>query len=366
MHDDAFLHTIHDRPDDDAPRLCYADFLDENGDPDRAEFIRLQCRLAYLSAYATGRAELESREQELLGQHQTKWLARLPALPVGWRFRRGFVDAVDLGGRAFLDHAPAIFAAAQVRHVDLSPDHYLSELAACPELLRLQSLNLRFAFTFEAADDDFHLLAELPALLRVLTEIRVVECDLGPIALRAVLDSPHLLGLRQMKLASVHLNGAEGVRAVAETAAASLLESLVFYNTPLADEGAWVLKQSQAFGRLRDLTLIDCGLGEEGARSVARSRFLANVEALDLSLNHVGNNGAWALAESPFIGGVRHLALADCHIGDAGAKGLALSPHLDRLEHLNLRCNYLTRNGRQLLRDRFGDRVDVELSKSAS
>jgi uncharacterized protein (TIGR02996 family) len=33
-------------PTDDAPRLAYADWLDEHGRPDRAAFIRVQCELA--------------------------------------------------------------------------------------------------------------------------------------------------------------------------------------------------------------------------------------------------------------------------------------------------------------------------------
>ena len=45
-HDDAFLQAILETPDDDTPRLIYADWLDEHGDVARAEFIRLQCRLA--------------------------------------------------------------------------------------------------------------------------------------------------------------------------------------------------------------------------------------------------------------------------------------------------------------------------------
>ena len=39
-HDDAFLQAILDAPDDDTPRLVYADWLEEHGQPDRAEFIR--------------------------------------------------------------------------------------------------------------------------------------------------------------------------------------------------------------------------------------------------------------------------------------------------------------------------------------
>ena len=40
---EAFLRAIFDTPDDDTPRLVYADFLEENGEEDRAEFIRWQC-----------------------------------------------------------------------------------------------------------------------------------------------------------------------------------------------------------------------------------------------------------------------------------------------------------------------------------
>ena len=37
----ALLAAIAASPDDDLPRLVYADWLDENGRPLRAEFIRL-------------------------------------------------------------------------------------------------------------------------------------------------------------------------------------------------------------------------------------------------------------------------------------------------------------------------------------
>lgn len=41
----AFLDAIIREPDDDTTRLVFADFLDEHGEPDRAEFIRVQCEL---------------------------------------------------------------------------------------------------------------------------------------------------------------------------------------------------------------------------------------------------------------------------------------------------------------------------------
>ncbi len=42
---DALLAAILAHPDEDTPRLVYADWLDEHNDPDRAEFIRVQVQL---------------------------------------------------------------------------------------------------------------------------------------------------------------------------------------------------------------------------------------------------------------------------------------------------------------------------------
>jgi uncharacterized protein (TIGR02996 family) len=43
---DALFAAILADPADDAPRLVYADWLEEHGQPERAEFIRVQCELA--------------------------------------------------------------------------------------------------------------------------------------------------------------------------------------------------------------------------------------------------------------------------------------------------------------------------------
>jgi len=42
---DALVEAILGAPTDDAPRLVYADWLDEHGESEHAEFIRLQCRI---------------------------------------------------------------------------------------------------------------------------------------------------------------------------------------------------------------------------------------------------------------------------------------------------------------------------------
>ena len=48
VYEQAYLDAIAGSREDDTPHLVYADWLEERGDPARAEFIRLECRLAKL------------------------------------------------------------------------------------------------------------------------------------------------------------------------------------------------------------------------------------------------------------------------------------------------------------------------------
>src|SRR5215813_14910898 len=67
-----FLEAIRAAPDDDGPRLVYADWLEERGDP-RGEFIRIQCVLEHIADDAPERPDLEAREQELRAAHADTW-----------------------------------------------------------------------------------------------------------------------------------------------------------------------------------------------------------------------------------------------------------------------------------------------------
>jgi uncharacterized protein (TIGR02996 family) len=69
----AFLADIRARPEDDSPRLIYADWLDDHGEPERAEFIRVQCQLARLGENDHRRVAIQHREGELLERHRVSW-----------------------------------------------------------------------------------------------------------------------------------------------------------------------------------------------------------------------------------------------------------------------------------------------------
>ena len=120
---DALFRAICEQPREDMPRLLYADWLQENGQPQRAEFIRLQCEAWHLCpAYPTV-TEARTAASRLLKEYGDLWHAELPVVPgVEWSdlFVRGFVDAAWIEAkrdvRAQLD---AVFAATPVQYLQV-------------------------------------------------------------------------------------------------------------------------------------------------------------------------------------------------------------------------------------------------------
>jgi uncharacterized protein (TIGR02996 family) len=145
--DDAFLQAILENPDDDTPRLIYADWLEERGDP-RGEFIRIQCRLAMLSAADERRPLLERQERELLEHHQDKWLGALRPSLSGWTFRRGFLDAISVPAADYLQH-PTFPRPATVRRVQVDLDGFVVPrpvLEFIPESVARENILLPLGF----------------------------------------------------------------------------------------------------------------------------------------------------------------------------------------------------------------------------
>ncbi|MBK7858932.1 MAG: TIGR02996 domain-containing protein [Archangiaceae bacterium] len=88
---DSLLQLIYQRPDDDAARRSYADWLIERGDP-RGELIVLQLARA---ARGTPIAA-ERREVELLLEHGRSWLGPFARSIATFRFERGFLARCEL------------------------------------------------------------------------------------------------------------------------------------------------------------------------------------------------------------------------------------------------------------------------------
>jgi len=137
----ALLRAVRDTPDDDAPRLVYADWLSERGDP-RGELIVLQCARA-----ATG-APPSPCEEALLDAYGRAWLGAIEPCVArgGARFARGFLDACRLVVLPWAADDPtwATVTALDVGRAPLGDLHrLLGDGARLPSLVRLRATRLR-------------------------------------------------------------------------------------------------------------------------------------------------------------------------------------------------------------------------------
>jgi uncharacterized protein (TIGR02996 family) len=197
--DEAFLQAVIEAPDDDAPRLVYADWLEEHGQPERAEFIRVQCQLAKLARGDGGRKGLQVRERNLLARHAGQWLGRLQRRLQHWVFRRGFVEQVRLNAQTFVAHADDLFRLGPVRQVTLvGAARQILSVAASPYLLRLDVLDLKGGKT-RLGDQGVRLLAGSPNVGR-LVRLDLGGNDIGDVGAAALANAPHLGRLKALHL----------------------------------------------------------------------------------------------------------------------------------------------------------------------
>ena len=134
MTEDPFLAAVLADPLDDAPRLIYADWLDEQDRSDRAEFIRVQCALAEHTPWKKRQRpcqcqrcrDLRTREEEYLKEAermgQDGWTYdaggeayRILSHDVTWW--RGFGHSVVLHPDQLLRYGDSLFQAQPIRIV---------------------------------------------------------------------------------------------------------------------------------------------------------------------------------------------------------------------------------------------------------
>lgn len=415
---EALYRAICAQPDEDTPRLMFADLVEEDGDYLRAQFIRTQVALAGVPVYDPAWVHARQFEADAAtGWSQTDALPK--PLPPGasWQrfeFRRGFawkVGVLSLG--TFVQGGAPLFDLAPIQALDIdSRDRpNLGPLADWPHLARLRKLE--FSIGWFGADAIARLAASPHAT--GLTELGFEFEGVSPEGLTVLAGSPLFARLKGLELRSnnfppallvdslsaatapgslsrlslpynrldrddaenlfrlplvqalQHLDvsdndrlGPDGVTALAESGAVRGLRILNLSKTNPGVAGVKALTEAGGLAGLRMLDLSDNRLGPVAVKALAACGGLRGLRVLNLTNNPVGDGGAVALAESRALSGLLELDLRDAGVAHAGAIALAESPHLTSLLRLDLR----SRDGRPLpdaaraaLEDRFGDRV---------
>lgn len=295
--EDALLAGIAAQPEEDTPRLAYADWLDEHADalPDpelarvRAEFIRLQTerlRCPYwLPGYTARYAELSRREAEIQSRYTAAVLGPAgEAAGVEVWFSRG-LPCLRMRVAAFLANAE-----------------------------RFEYLRAPVLIVTDAAENWYDLVTH--PLFRLVTNLTLAPApEWGPRVSSWSLD-PAVVG-RMGELARSN--------------------------------------------RVRGLDLSWCHVGDAGVTHLAEcAAAWPRLEDLDVSHNDIEYTGLVELLLSPLPANLRRLNLCSNRFNDRAAEALAARwPAGDALKWIRLENTGIGPLGRHLLRERFGEKVEL-------
>lgn len=311
---DALLAAVTAAPNDNLPRRVYADWLEENGEADRAEFIRVQCRLAGADEDDPATWADRRRERDLLSRHGAAWSAPVPVDRFLAPFERGFVRRVAA--------SPGVEVLDAVRAV----------LAASPGPIEL---------TWQGRD-----LQPLGGLLNgpEAGKVDALALQVSESGIRHLVELGARTGLRRLALRPD--SGRSRARG-------RPLDGLIF---------------ARAFPELRSLSLRGWGLGDADGRQVAAGHW-GRLETLDLSENrltrdflnvtgpalsrlkalHLDDNPLPVPLRASPAGGasmpLEEVHWEECRLADDTARPALASPSLSRVTRLHLSRNGLNGAG---------------------
>jgi uncharacterized protein (TIGR02996 family) len=252
----ALLAAIVAQPEEDTPRLVYADWLQEHGDEEQAQFIRESLQIEWLADY-----EDEARERmvrRLQASEMSKgrlWLKPFEIVRAELIYDRGMVEGVVYARfDDFCIEADTLFAHVPVR--DLTIHNFMSPT--------------------HDARDAFLKLAEMPALL-ALRALRLSNGQFPAFgSWESFITSPHLANLRVLSIQDAGLTDAD-MGCFEQCEYLTNLEELGLSGNHLTAAGALTLLQSPRLPNLERLGLAYNAIVENRSRG---SVYLALRDAL--------------------------------------------------------------------------------------
>lgn len=365
-------------PDDDAPRLVFADHLAEADDP-RGELTHVQCALEKGSR---DRA-LRARAKELLPLARARWAAAL-GLPKGveLELRRGLVEhvvvplagwqkvvaklaLVPLRGVTFVGGEtadvgrllsdPAVLRFRELGFVDLPFGKQGLAAFVASDLGAVKSL--RFARNGVGAAGARALFAgkNVPALERLVVEDNGLHSE----GFEALLDGPWLRKVTRLELHRVNVN--TGWEPLGSAKSVAAVRALHLSSSGIYQPGnfiAEVLAEATTLKKLTELTVAGHSLETKGLKSLTALAH-SKPELVDLSRNIVGPQAVEAFVTAKVASAVRVLDLSVNKLGDKGGKALLARGALPKIEELKVGGNGISAPVLAELSARFGDALDA-------
>jgi uncharacterized protein (TIGR02996 family) len=249
----ALLAAIIAAPDDDTPRLVYADWLDEYGDAAgraRAEFIRAQCEQERLPDDDDRIPQLGERINALWAEYLDVWDRELGHWFINRTYARGFIEETLVFDNRFAKAVDEVLRAAPFR---------VLEIHGGP-------VEEGEAYALDWAEP----LANNPLASR-LTTLNLANAGVEEDSVEVLLRSRYFKNLIELNL----------------------------HNS--ADFPAHLFHGRGRLPRLQTLNLSTIGIGDDWLSEFleAPKVFLRQLKSLDLSDNFLTGDGAMALVECP-------------------------------------------------------------------
>jgi uncharacterized protein (TIGR02996 family) len=380
--------AVRARSDEDTPRLAYADWLDDHGDPVRAEWIRVQCRLADLNPTAPDYFDLRERQEELACRLKHR---RWTDVGGGYDrfyfgidlisqrddpFRRGFPFTIDCQTsewewtpeetRRVVRDFTKLAGETTIRGLRpyRAPVEALTELLRAPVCADLRALDLTPQVNHGSTSQQlgaFYTFLGTNPLLRGLRQL-YLHSEMPEPALRALARATVFGSLRRLGVRSLHGPAAE----LTKLAGSGWFRGLRQLHLSCDSNGGALLKRLATSTELDTLELPGASATEvrelaagkwpalarltvTGAQFAGTAKALAKARFPTLVEFRLGGrlhtNDLLALLNGDWAARLRALDLDDTNIGDTGAKALAARPLARSLRHLLLGDNPIGKSG---------------------
>ncbi len=350
----ALLAAIRDNPDEDTPRLVYADWLDEQGgdaNAARAEFIRVQCEYSRIDVgagpdEAKRSKRLDARAQRLCRGFSAQWVAGFPSGAVKYAdFARGF--------RVSAKFAAAKFSATLAPPWYREPGLEIELSGSAPDVTRLFAKGqldgvreLEINPTRDAGADAMLAALAASGCAATLRKLGVWSASFTDLGLRA-LASGNLGQLREVSFMGRF--SARGWADFFAKGASTQLEDVT-----IGHRGPWqtaaenqpgpalagVLATAPQMASVERLWLSDCGLTDVGLAEILACGWFDKLSRLHLGNDVMGSATDEALGTAK-LPALTQLLIGSCHLRDTGVETLANGSLMSQLEQLDVTLNEL-------------------------
>jgi uncharacterized protein (TIGR02996 family) len=370
----ALLAAIREHPEDDVPRLAYADWLEEQGgesNTDRAEYIRLEMQLARdfpEMRWSPEKQKARKRARQLFAKHYREWFPELfgrknilrgarayPDMSRGFPYKvQGRSNKLVSVGERLAQLAPIVelhlldmsnsdlgrFVGAEwvrgLRKVSLSGRRGSAEpnfapLADGEHFAELRDLAIVFGWLDRARAARIAAANPFPKLERFR-----FGADSSDDAPAALFGGTAFTGLRHLTLFGGRQLGNSPMprlKAMCASRALDSLRSLDLHCRPTTGLAA-LLTGSAFWHGLEELDLLRNNLGDRDLAQFLKKP--TKLRKLELAANKITAKGAKHLAEHPAFANITDLDLTGNPIGDAGLTALVQSPHARNLQRLRV------------------------------